>query len=1001
MSKSTTVGKLLLQKYVPQPLKEFVKDNPLDKKGISQLFAKLSEGDANQYRDHVTNLTRLGFEIATRQGSTVPLDDLSPLDDKDKQFEELHKKLDKIKAGEGSKKDKEIKTLEAYSDFTKSFEKSLADVGLKKNHTLAKVIKAGARGSMSQYRQTVGASILVNDEKGRPMLDFPVQHSFAEGLTIPEYLAHSYGTRQGAIATKLAIADSGYFSKQLSRSSMPIKVEEHDCRTEHGVPMPVSDRESIGAFLAQPAGKYKRNNEITGSMLSELADKGVKEILVRSPITCQASRHSHNWAVCQLCIGKREKGTLPELGSYIGVTAATALGEPLAQGQLNCLEKNTLVRMADYSVKRICDIKVGDLVLGADAHGRTFPSRVINVWDQGIQPVSEYIFRSGKTKQFISVEATEIHPILSNIKKWSCLGQKNNKDIVLEHIGKKAKDYNAIFPTEFISDYQIIENKALLLGLLLGDACYTKSVGNVNLSSADAILIDELKPYLASFNLKLNLSSGYYYRLVTTNYARKNPAKEFLKSLGCYGKYAHEKTIPSAVYTWDNKSVANLVAGLLITDGSVYHRESSFGISFASTSKVMLEQLRELLAWRFTIYTSAITKTGNAGDGNRNHDQWQFTITTARELKLFAKYIPLLGVKKYTLAKLLPLLDVIKDNEPGYLCKRQSIIHKGLKHCFDLSVEHEDSLFVLANGLIVHNTKHTAGAAALGKTVASGFRLVEQLANPAQNFQNRAGVAEIDGVISTLKAAPQGGFYIGIKGAKEEVTEYVPSGFEVHVKLGQHVEAGDILSEGIVNPADIVKHKGIGEGRRYYTDVMHKAFGEAGMGVNRRNFEVIAKGAIDHVKVTHPDGIGEYLPDSIISYQGIEKDYTPRPDSKKTRIDQAKGKYLEEPVLHLTIGTRLSSSMIDLLKRHKIDSVLVADNPPPFAPTMLRLLDVPGEVPDWAHQLNSSYLEKRLIKGVNEGISANLKGPSPILGLSYGVGFGDKLGEDEEEEEIY
>lgn len=627
----TTIGKLLLQKNVPANLKEFVKTNALDKKGISQLFAKLSEGDPNQYRDYVTDLTRIGFEVSTRQGSTVPLDDLSPLDNKDEQFASLNKTLAAIKSGEGSKKDKEIKAITAYGDFTNSFEKSLSDVGAKKNHTLAKVLRAGARGSMAQYRQTVGASILVNDEKGRPMLDFPIQHSFAEGLTIPEYLAHSYGTRQGAIATKLAIADSGYFSKQLSRSSMPIKIEEHDCGTHNGIPVPITDKESIGTFLAHAAGKYKRNNEVTSAMLSDLAEKGTKEIIVRSPITCQSSRRTHNWAVCQMCIGKREKATLPDLDSYIGVTAATALGEPLAQGQLN--------------------------------------------------------------------------------------------------------------------------------------------------------------------------------------------------------------------------------------------------------------------------------------------------------------------------------------------------------------------------------TKHTASAAQLGKTVASGFRLVEQLANPAQNFQNRAGVAEIDGVITSIKAAPQGGYYITLKGDKDTVTEYIPAGFEVTAKLGAHVESGDVLSEGIVNPADIVKHKGIGEGRRYYTDIMHKAFGEAGMGVNRRNFEIISKGAIDHVKITHPDGVGDYLPDTIVSYQGIEKNYKPRAGSKKIRIDQAVGKFLEEPILHLTIGTKLSSSMAALLKRHSIDSVLVSDTPPPFTPTMLRLLDVPGEVPDWAHQLNSSYLEKRLIKGVNEGISSNLKGPSPILGISYGVGFGNKTAEDDDDED--
>lgn len=625
---STTVGKFLLKATAPEHLKSYMVDNTMDKKGIAGFFAKLSEGDSDKYRDVVTRLARLGFEVSTRQGSTVPLADLSPLDDKDQRFKELETKLDAIRKGPGSKKEKDIKLIELYTKFTKEFETALMDAGIKKNHTLAKVITSGSRGSMQQYRQTVGASILVNDEKGRPLLDFPVKNSFAEGLSIPEYLAHSYGTRQGAIATKLAIADSGYFSKQLSRAAMPVKIEEHDCGTNNGVPYSTSDREMIGSYLARPIGNYKKNNEVTGPMLADLKAKKINEIIIRSPITCHASHNSHPWAVCQLCAGKREKGTLPGIGSFLGITAATALGEPLAQGQLN--------------------------------------------------------------------------------------------------------------------------------------------------------------------------------------------------------------------------------------------------------------------------------------------------------------------------------------------------------------------------------TKHTAGAAALGKTVATGFKLIQQLANIPSTFQNKAGIADIDGSVTLIKNAPQGGYYVTIKDGLKSVVEYIPAGFDLNVKVGDKVEAGDILSDGIINPSDIVRHKGIGAGRKHYSDIMHKAFAEAGMGVNRRNFDIISRAAIDHVKVTHPDGLGEYLPDSIVTYQAIEKDYQPRSDSKNMRVDAAQGKFLEEPVLHLTIGTRLTSEMLKQLKLHNIQSVMVNDKPPHFVPEMQRLLDVPGEVPDWAHQLYSSYLEKRLIKGVNSGMTSNLKGPSPILGLSYGVSFGDKTAESDD-----
>lgn len=617
----TTIGKLLLKNNVPPALKSYVENTTLDKKGIAGLFQKLSEGPSDEYRNTVTNLTRLGFEVATRQGSTVPLADLNPLDNKKEMFERLEKGLSEIKRGPGTKREKEQKIGELYNSFTKEFDAALMEAGKRKNHTLSKVITSGSRGSMQQYRQTVGGVILVNDEKGRPLTDFPIKHSFAEGLSIPEYLLHSYGTRQGAIGTKLSVADSGYFSKQLARAAMPITVEEHDCGTETGIPVSTSSREGIGAYLAQPIKKYKRNNEVTAGMLADLAAHKVDEIIVRSPMTCQASRRNHAWSVCQLCAGKREKGVLPQIGSYIGVTSATALGEPLAQGQLN--------------------------------------------------------------------------------------------------------------------------------------------------------------------------------------------------------------------------------------------------------------------------------------------------------------------------------------------------------------------------------TKHTSSGASLGKTVATGFKLIQQLANIPHTFQNKAAVAELDGKVTHVRKLPQGGMEIEVLSSTgKKVSHYVPSGFDVKVKVGDSVEGGDILSEGIINPADIVRHKGIGEGRRYYSDMMHTAFEESGMGGNKRNFDVIAKAAIDHVKITHPEGLGEHLPDSIVSYQSLEKSYKPRSDAKKMRVDLARGKYLEEPVLHYTIGTRLTSTMLKHLQKHNVNSVLVHDNPPHFEPEMQRLLDVPGHFPDWAHQLYSTYLEKRLIKSVNEGLTSNLKGPSPILGLAYGVDFG-------------
>lgn len=1004
----TTVGKILLKNTVLPHLHADVA-RVFDKKGIADFFQNLSKSEPQNYKRIVSDLTRLGFETSTRLGSSVPLADLTPLDDKDERFDKLEADLSKIKSENGTKKEKELKTLELYDTFTKDLDKALMEAGKRKNHTLSKVIVSGSRGSAQQYRNTAGAVVLVSDAKGKALTDFPIRNSFADGLTIPEYLLHSYGTRTGAIDTKLSVSDSGFLSKQLSRASMPIKVEMYDCGTDNGIPVKTTDIEQVGAYLARPIGGYKKNNEITSALLADLRNKKINELVVRSPITCTASRDHHFGAVCQLCIGRRERNRFPSIGEYVGLTASSPLGEALAQGTLNCLEENTLVRMADYSIKPIKDIKIGDLVLGADKKGNTFPTLVTRLWDQGPQPVNEYFFRIGCTQQFTSVICTEEHKFLVNIKKWSCLGQKFNKDLQVVNIGKKAKDFSLVFPTTTKNNFIIEEERALLLGILLGDGCYTKKVGNVNLSCADPLLISDLAPYLAKFNTKLKLSAGYYYRLNRLTSSGPRQVLSYLKELGIFGKYAQEKVIPDICYTWSNNSIANLISGLIVTDGSVYPREedNSFGISFSSTSKKLVEQVKELLATRFCIYSSNITRTGKAEGKNRNFDQWQLTITVPRELKLFHKFIPLCGVKKHTLEKYMPLLNLLKDNEPGYLNKRQNniIIPLGFKLCRDIEVAHEDSLFVLANGFICSNSKHSSSGANLGKTTATGFKLISQLTNIPKTFQDKAAIAETDGVVSKIHKLPQGGSEVIItNNNKEKIKHYVPTGFSPKVTEGQHVEEGDILSEGLVNPADIVKHKGIGEGRKYYADVLHTAFKESGMGVNHRNFQVLAKGAVDHVKITDANGLGNHLPDSIVSYQAVEKDYRPRANSKQIRPDLALGNYLEVPILHFTIGTKITKSVIETLKTHHVTVITVNNDPPKFEPAMQRLLDVPGFVPDWAHQLYSTYLEKRLIGAVNEGMTSNLKGPSPILGLAFGVGFDHqphtKTGEEEDALEL-
>ena len=763
MPKTSTVGKILLQQHVPEALKSHIESTVLDSKGLGDFFDKASREHPVEYKDMVSQLTRLGFEVSTRLGSTVSLQDLVSPIDKDKKFAELEKKIEQLDATEKDAKKHKIALSKLFSDFTKEVETELVEVGVKKNQTLAKVIRAGARGKPMQYRQTVFSPILVNDAKDQPLTDFIIKNSYAEGLTLPEYLIGSFGARKGEVSKKLAVAEAGYFSKQLTRVGMVVKVEETDCGTHNGIPASTEDKDSVGCFLAHPIGSYHRNNEVTSSMLNDLKNKGIKSYVIRSVITCESSAKFHSGAVCQLCLGKRDHKNGTPIGSYVGITAANTIGEPL------CLAKGTLVKMADFSSKPIEEVKVGEEILGADVTGKTFRTKVVNTFANGVRKCRTFNFQYSGTKS---------HSFGDNLGSVTC---------------------------------------------------------------TDA------------------------HKILTCN-----------------------------------------------ADGA-----------------------------KLTV--RAIAKS----------------LKPARH----------------------PLNFTIVDTSDYFDAET-----------YDLEVEHKDHLFCLANGLIVSNSqgqlnvKHTSGTAG-GAHISSGYKLINNLANIPKLFPYEATLAEKDGTITDIRAAPQGGHYVHLAGKEY----YTPSGYELTHKVGDHVEAGDALCSGIVNPAKIVLHKGVGEGRRYFAEATKKAFDDAGMGgINRRNFELMARGVIDHVKITNNEGLGDHLPGEIVHYQTLAKNYVHRPDSKTVRVDQAYDKYLEQPVLHYTIGDRITKSRIQQLKEHGIESILVNDKAPDFEPEMQRLLGVPIHEHDWMHQLYSTNLERRLVQAVNTGASSDLKGASPIAGLAYGVDFGKK-----------
>ncbi len=328
--------------------------------------------------------------------------------------------------------------------------------------------------------------------------------------------------------------------------------------------------------------------------------------------------------------------------------------------------------------------------------------------------------------------------------------------------------------------------------------------------------------------------------------------------------------------------------------------------------------------------------------------------------------------------------------EHGYLVDRMPA---GEQLTYDLYIDHPDHLFVLANGLIVSNSepvtqgaissKHAGGVAgATASASVSGFKGLSNIVQIPKHFPGGAAHAQVDGLVTDITAAPQGGYYVTINGHKH----YVGHGFHLKVKRGDTVEAGDMISDGMPNPAEIVKHKGIGDGRVYFVQAFRNALESMGTPGHRRNIELLARGLINHVRLS--EEVGDYVPDDVMPYHVLEKQWKPRPGHTATAPKQALGRYLEVPVLHYTIGTKVRPSMLPYFERYNIKSVVTHADPPPWQPEMIRAMENVSHDPDFMTRMLGAYQQRSILRAAHRGDVSDETGTSYVPALARGELFG-------------
>ena len=151
------------------------------------------------------------------------------------------------------------------------------------------------------------------------------------------------------------------------------------------------------------------------------------------------------------------------------------------------------------------------------------------------------------------------------------------------------------------------------------------------------------------------------------------------------------------------------------------------------------------------------------------------------------------------------------------------------------------------------------------KDITGGLPRVAELFE-GRKPKNVAVVSEIDGVVRLGEATKKGALKVKIVDPETKIEkEYViPLGRHLVVYEGDKVEAGEALSDGAVNPHDILKVKGPKVVQEYLVNEIQQVYRLQGVSINDKHIEVVVRQMLSNVRITD-EGDSKFLKGEIVS----------------------------------------------------------------------------------------------------------------------------------------
>ncbi len=166
-------------------------------------------------------------------------------------------------------------------------------------------------------------------------------------------------------------------------------------------------------------------------------------------------------------------------------------------------------------------------------------------------------------------------------------------------------------------------------------------------------------------------------------------------------------------------------------------------------------------------------------------------------------------------------------------------------------------------------TFHTGGVA--GFDITQGLPRVEELFE-ARRPKHQALIAEMPGRVKIVEAKGSRKLIIVRKDGAEHAAP-IPFGLRLRTGDGDKVQAGDQLTEGPVNPHDILRIRGLQALQSYLVEEIQSVYRSQGVDINDKHIEIIARQMLRRVKVEEP-GNTEFLPGELVDKFAFEDENT-------------------------------------------------------------------------------------------------------------------------------